>query len=240
MKRWDPAQRRLAKQVLGRSARILLAGWIWERRGAAFFQSEATSALGDLGETPSAVIAELQKLVAYGLSSALTQAMLLAASTQLSAEKSWALWKPLGAVVSRAESTGGVPQFSRADVLLVRTDAVEQHDRRHLSGEEEDQLQRRRDEVHAATVHPGAPRRQRTLCGRSTPRRPHTRKPAAGRRRAPERDVAKGYPRPPPGRGPPRGSSTSSSSRPSSRPSGSSTTTSYVPTSPRSVGTCSR
>lgn len=66
MTRWDPAQRRLAKQVLGRSARILLAGWIWERRGAAFFQSEATSALGDLGETPSAVIAELQKLVAYG------------------------------------------------------------------------------------------------------------------------------------------------------------------------------
>ncbi len=53
--------------MLGRPARVLLAAWILEREGQAFFQSEATQELARFGETPSAVTQELARFVDWGL-----------------------------------------------------------------------------------------------------------------------------------------------------------------------------
>lgn len=67
MERWDPAQRRLAKEVFGRPARLLLAAWVLERAGEAFHQQEAVSALVALGEAGSAVTQELERFVDWGV-----------------------------------------------------------------------------------------------------------------------------------------------------------------------------
>lgn len=57
----------LLKGLFGRSLRVLLAAWIHDREGAAFFLQEAQDAMRRFGEAPSGVAQELRKFVKYDM-----------------------------------------------------------------------------------------------------------------------------------------------------------------------------
>lgn len=67
MVQWDDERKEVARQVFGRPARVLLAAWILEREGEAFFQTEAKLALATMGEAQSAAAQELERFVEWGL-----------------------------------------------------------------------------------------------------------------------------------------------------------------------------
>lgn len=67
MKLWDPAQKRLAKAVFNRPARLLLAAWVLEREAQPFSQQEAALSVATYGEAPSAVVQELQRFTEWGM-----------------------------------------------------------------------------------------------------------------------------------------------------------------------------
>lgn len=64
---WDNERKEISRQVFGRPARVLLAAWILEREGEAFFQTEAKLALANMGEAQSAATQELERFVEWGL-----------------------------------------------------------------------------------------------------------------------------------------------------------------------------
>lgn len=67
MKSWDAEQRALAKAMLGRPVRVLLAAWVLERGSIPFLQNDAAVDLAARGEAYSAVVQELKKFAAWGL-----------------------------------------------------------------------------------------------------------------------------------------------------------------------------
>lgn len=66
MERLDPESAATAKALFGRTLRLYLSAWILQR-DEPFFQQEAQTAMGAVGEAPSGVPDVLRKFVALGL-----------------------------------------------------------------------------------------------------------------------------------------------------------------------------
>ena len=62
-----PEQRRLIKALFGGPSRLLLAAWILERQGEAFYLGEAQDVLRLVGVAGSAVQGDLKRFVTHGM-----------------------------------------------------------------------------------------------------------------------------------------------------------------------------